>query len=234
MRDVYGNVSDKKSFAVRYPKTSLLADTEIIDWIPSDSSAVAFWDQINVSTDIAKTDARINKGFQGWMIGSKNTTWDAKSPQGPYLFKEVEGDFTMEARIADVSGLTASTRTSNEVGIKIQSATHATDYITHTVLTGWNVGNLGRSVSKNQHVEIKNGKGLQFEPYLQIQKVGEKIYLRTSRNGRDWHNLPNSPFVREDFKGQKLKVGIYQLSGNNQYGYGLVHGVKIWSYKYAE
>src|SRR5690606_918540 len=122
-------------------------------------------------------------------------------------------------------------RTSSEAGIMIQDDEKHASYLNNTILTGWNLGNLARSIGEGTHQEGNNGTGLDFEPYLQIQKVKGYFYLRSSKDGKIWTDLPNTPFRREDLQNRKLKVGLYQIAANNQEGYGAFEDVKIWVFE---
>ncbi|MNY01990.1 hypothetical protein D3C86_1345420 [compost metagenome] len=110
----------------------------------------------------------------------------------------------------------------------IQAVENSNAYLNNTVLTGWNLGNLARSIGDQIHQEGNNGTGLQYAPYIQVQKVGNYFFLRSSPDGITWMDLPNTPFLRDDLKGQKLRVGLYQIATNNQQGYGVFEEFKIW------
>jgi len=76
--------------------------------------------------------------------------------------------------------------------------------------------------------EGNTGTGLDFLPYLQIQKTGDYFFLRCSVDGLKWEDLPNTPFLRKDLNGKTLRVGLYQLAGNNQLGYAVFDALRIW------
>jgi len=95
-------------------------------------------------------------------------------------------------------------------------------------LTGWNLGNLSRSIGPQTFQEENTGTGLNFSPYLQVQKVGSYFFLRCSIDGVDWKDLPGTPFLRPDLNGKRLRVGLYQIAGNNQLGYGEFERLCIW------
>ncbi|MGE8298992.1 MAG: hypothetical protein ACN6OW_05420, partial [Sphingobacterium paramultivorum] len=96
------------------------------------------------------------------------------------------------------------------------------------ILTGWNLGNLSRSIGPQIFQEENTGTGLNFSPYLQVQKVGNYFFLRCSGDGMDWKDLPGTPFLRPDLNGKRLRVGLYQIAGNNQLGYGEFERLRIW------
>lgn len=226
-KDEFGNVSEAQLIAVPKHKSSLrvkdfdqnftLGEEEIPDWDGY---------QVGVYPDSTKVGI---KGVDGqWTLSSKHTKWGDASLLPPFIYKELEGDFTLEVQVKDVPGLTSKTRTSSEAGIMIQAKGNPNAYMNNTVLTGWNLGNLARSIGDQIHQEGNNGTGLQYSPYIQVQKVGSYFFLRSSQDGITWIDLPNTPFRREDLKGQKLRVGLYQIATNNQEGYGVFEQFKIW------
>jgi len=147
---------------------------------------------------------------------------------GPFLYRELAGDFTVEVNIADLAGLSDRTRTSGEAGLMVQDAADPSAYLINSILTGWNVGNLVRQVSPSAHREQSVGNGLGFEPFLQIQRHGLRFYLRSSVDGKNWNSLPGSPFLCSEWAGRTLRVGICQTANSNQKGYGLFEDFVIW------
>lgn len=231
-KDEFGNVS--LPLVIRDPvftAPTLVSGPTDADKFDSSRASIPFWDGYSVSPLMDSTQTRIQLERQVWKLSSKHTRWGEPSLVGPFVFKELEGDFTVEVRVKDVAGLSAQSRTSSESGIMIQDSANPMSYINNTVLTGWNLGNLSRSVGPRLHQEGNNGTGLAFEPYLQVQKVGKLFYLRSSPDGKTWTDLPNTPFTREDLDGKRLKVGLYQVAGNNQEGYGEFEEVKLYQSK---
>lgn len=228
-KDLYGNVSR----AIAVPVLTQ-APEEVLPSISSPAfdftkdSSLPFWDGLSASALLDSTSTRTQYADGIWTLGSKDTKWGNAAFAGPFLFKELEGDFTAEVLVEDVAGLVGRTRTSSESGIMIQDKDNPMAYLNNTILTGWNLGNLTRNAGVRTHQEGNTGQGLDFDPYLQIQKIGELFYLRSSRDGHNWNHLPNSPFKRPDLAGKKLKTGIYQTANNNQYGYGKFRGFRIW------
>ena len=226
-KDAFGHVSSAAAMPVLEQKPSLLRASDL----PNDKVAdkkISFWDgyQANVRDD--STQTAISWQIDRGRIQSKNTKWGDAAFPVPFVYKELEEDFTLEVKVSDVVGLESKTRTSNEAGIMIQRADSTNAYVNNCILTGWNLGNLSRSIGPQVFQEGNTGTGLNFSPYLQIQKVGDYFFLRCSVDGIQWKDLPNTPFLRKDLNGKRLRVGLYQLAGNNQLGYAVFDTLRIW------
>lgn len=230
-KDEFGNVSLMLSSKIGLDKPILQSYTDEKGTFTLPDQEIPFWDAYQVSSylDSTMTDIRLEQGV--WHLGSKHTKWGDADLLAPFIYKALEGDFTIQVRVKDVAGLAAQSRTSSEAGIMIQDDEKHASYLNNTILTGWNLGNLARSIGEGTHQEGNNGTGLDFEPYLQIQKVKGYFYLRSSKDGKIWTDLPNTPFRREDLQNRKLKVGLYQIAANNQEGYGAFEDVKIWVFE---
>lgn len=226
-KDEFGNVS--KALVVDIPKSKpLLIAPSVTQTFDLGQKEIPYWDGCQVGTYPDSTQVRISGVDGQWTLGSKHTKWGDAKLLPPFVYRELEGDFTIQVHVKDVAGLAEKSRTSSEAGIMIQAGEQFNSYINNTVLTGWNLGNLARSIGYQTHQEGNNGTGLQFFPYIQIQKIDDYFFLRSSQDGITWIDLPNTPFLRSDWKGQKLRVGLYQIATNNQEGYGLFEHVKIW------
>lgn len=228
VKDVFGNVGQPATMTISSstPKDRLQGKNDL-DW--DMDKKIAYWDGISLPTDRDSTALDI-KQLPGseWRLASKDTKWGAQGWNGPFLYEELSGDFTVEVKVADVAGLASGTRTSSESGLMIQDPASGRSYLNNTILTGWNLGNLVRNIGRDVHQELNTGAGMQYEPYLQIQKVGAYFYLRSSADGQKWNNLPGSPFVRKDLDGKTLRVGLYQVANNNQLGFGTFQQFKVW------
>jgi hypothetical protein len=226
-KDEFGNVS--KALVVDIPKSKpLLMTQSVTQTFKLGQKEIPYWDGYQVGAYPDSTKVSMTGSNGQWNLSSKHTKWGDAALLPPFVFKELEGDFTIEVYVKDVVGLAAKTRTSSEAGIMVQAMENPNTYINNTILTGWNLGNLARSIGSRMHQEGNNGTGLQFFPYIQVQRVDDYFFLRSSQDGISWIDLPDTPFLRKDWKGQKLRVGLYQIATNNQEGYGLFEQVKIW------
>ena len=229
LKDEFGNISQVNTFAIPNIRPTLMSGSGMNSTYSLKKGSLPFWDGMQLSSDVDSTKTKIDFNNNSWRIASTHTKWNAKDLLPPFLFKDLKGDFTIQVKINDVAGLQNKTRTSNEAGIMIRSKEDERAYLNNTILTGWNLGNLWRSVGPRIHQEANNGIGLNFHPYIQIQKFNSLFFFRTSADGILWENLPNTPCKREDLEGVALQVGIYQIATNNQEGYGVFSDVKIWN-----
>ncbi|MNJ92288.1 Xylosidase/arabinosidase [compost metagenome] len=226
-KDAFGNVSKPAIWKISGKKPQLQQPSHD-ERYTSEDQKIPFWDgfQRGERTDSTQTALSFESGV--WKIQSKNTKWGNADLLAPFVYRELDGDFTLEVKVNDVVGLIEKARTSSEAGIMIQGVGSRDAYINNCILTGWNLGNLSRSIGPHVFQEGNTGTGLNFSPYLQIQKVGDYFFLRCSVDGLVWNDLPNTPFLRSDLKGSRLRVGLYQIAGNNQLGYGEFSLLKIW------
>ena len=227
VKDVFGHVSKPTRLSVRELKPKLLQFSPL-QGDTTRNKKIPFWDGYEAIGWNDSTQTEVSWQNSSWKLQSKDTKWGDKLPPGPFLYKELEGDFTVEVKVSDVAGLARRIRTSNEAGIMIQPVDRKGAYINHCILTGWNLGNLSRSIGPQIFQEDNTGTGINFSPYLQVQKVGNYFFLRSSKDGLDWKDLPGTPFVRNDLNGKKLRVGLYQIAGNNALGYVVFDAFRIW------
>lgn len=230
-KDRFGNVSRIKSIPISSHKPRLMKDGRKYKQtnLPHQQEELSFWDGYQISTYVDSTGSSIVRDNGAWTLRSKNTVWGNQDLTPPFVYKKIKGDFTIEVRIRDVAGLSTQTRTSSESGIMIQSSKDREAYLNNSVITGWSLGNLIRSVNVNQrHKESNTGFGFEFAPYIQVQKFGKYFFMRHAYDGKTWFDLPGSPFIREDLANQVLNIGIYQIAGNNQEGYGVFDKIQFF------
>ncbi|MFD2556625.1 family 43 glycosylhydrolase [Sphingobacterium tabacisoli] len=227
VKDEFGNVSETLSVVLPTHKPMVLPGVQSVDRFALPTVKIPFWDAFETSPNLDSTKTNIELSDAVWTIGSKHTKWEDAELLPPFVYKELSGDFTLQVKVDDVVGLSTQTRSSSESGIMIQDPAITGSYINNTILTGWNLGNLARSVG-HRHQEGNTGSGLNFDPYIQVQKVGAYFFIRSSVDGKKWEDLPNTPFKREDLMNKKLKVGLYQIATNNQEGYGNFSDVKFF------
>ena len=127
---------------------------------------------------------------------------------GGIIYKEVEGDFVMMARMADMEGLqTQSIKAYNEGGLLIGNGQGT--YYQLGVFPLYNCGNMLTILSKQGRPQFPNQKGYDFDPILQFEHRGNQLYARTSRDGLTWTNMPGSPI---DVGNGPLSLGTYQTT----------------------
>jgi len=145
-------------------------------------------------------------------IATVNSGWADAWNTGAFLYKNVAGDFVAEVEVVArdywwhaCGGLMARAANPNGTG-----ANENWVYLSH--FPNWNVGNHIRTtvngVSQEQGI-----KGYPSEPYLQLSRIGSKIFFKVSSDGINWVDLPGleGGLDRPDLPGE-LQVGIWQAT----------------------
>ena len=127
---------------------------------------------------------------------------------GGTIYQEVEGDFVVMARFADMEGLTEqSIKAYNDGGLLVSNG-HDT-YYQLGVFPLYNCGNILTILSPQGRLQFPNYKGYDFDPLLQFERRGNLLFARTSRDGLTWENMPGSPI---EVNSSKLSIGAYQTT----------------------
>lgn len=154
---------------------------------------------------------------------------DNPADNGSHLFKETTGDFVMQARITGIDGQERhSTPAYNEGGILICS-----DELTIQlgVFPAYNCGNMLTLLSRHGRPQHPNGKGWNYDPYLQLERRGPVIYARTSRDGIVWEDIDGSPVSCPQLEGKNVRLGLYQTTYNENVSWVMADSLKIYTQK---
>ena len=151
---------------------------------------------------------------------------------GPFLYKEVDGDFLAEVEIVDFSGMKEKKGVSfNEGGLMValrEATTRGGQELIHLgTFPYYNVGNILTLLSHGR-IQYKNDKGWDLERFLQVERSGNRFYFRTSTDGAHWTNMPGSPIVYSVSPDQKIKLGLYQVTYTPEEGYVAFDNFKLW------
>lgn len=153
------------------------------------------------------------------------------SHNGPMKLYDVEGDFLMQVRVSDIMGSERhNTPGYNEGGIIIVSSEneHAQNLVHLGVFPNYNCGNMLTTVSRIGRPQYPNQQGWDYDPYLQLQRVGDLIYARTSKNGICWTEMPGSPVAAGLLHGDAVKVGLYQTTYSANKAWVEFSDFKLW------
>ena len=127
---------------------------------------------------------------------------------GATIFKEVEGDFVIMARFADMEGLAErSIKTYNDGGLLVSDGQGS--YYQLGIFPLYNCGNMLTILSSQDRRQFPNHKGYDFDPILQFERRGCLLFARTSRDGMTWENMPGSPI---EVNSSKMGIGAYQTT----------------------
>lgn len=224
VRDYYGNVS-KPSPVVKV-RTDTTLFTEYYDDFNREH------DYLANGTDGSIWDGLMTKGQQNMTVRTAEAENGKlrlestgaiidQSAGGPFLYKVVEGDFVAEAKVADFQGwLQRKPPGLLEPALMIrvaddEDAGPGQDHVRSGIFPYWNCGNLWTSLDGSGRPQGHNSSGYQADLYLQIQRSGEIISLRTSPDGKTWKPLPGTPIIRRDMVGLPLQVGLTQTIAEN-------------------
>ena len=135
---------------------------------------------------------------------------------GAHIYKEVKGDFVVMARVADMEGLRDhSIKAYNEVGLIVadmESRPQSPTYYHLGAFPLYNCGNMLTILSRRGRPQFPNYKGYDFDPILQLERRGNQLFARTSKDGITWNNMPGSPI---EVNSPTLAIGAYQTTYSN-------------------
>lgn len=222
-RDNYGNVTEAAQ-PVKV-KTSPALFTSSADTFEdatdfTKGTGKTFWSGFIGKADTAGS---INGALK---LVSTDTKWDGGEAKGPFLFKNVKGDFIVQVEVTDVSGLkTKKANGANDAGLMVHAAS-SFNLLQNSVFPGWGVGNMVTSLDRHGRAQTNNSSAWYFYRHLQIQRSGDIFYLRGSTDGLHWKELPGSPVSRPDL-GATVQVGLFHATYGSQSGYGVFDNFKL-------
>jgi hypothetical protein len=197
------------------------------------STAMALIDDFNAAHNY-KTDGVVGTGWSGIMnVGNATTLnasinapgklyfvstgdWNGNTTNGPFLYKEVTGDFIAETRMDPPVDSGA-----NGGGLMVRLADVAAggageDNMLLYWMPGWNVGSIFWPVDNGARPELDiTWEGINAHSYLRVERRGAEFYWSRSYDGVVWTALPSAnPRVRSDMNVATLQVGVIQGFGN--------------------
>lgn len=193
------------------------------------------WDGVLFGENAGK-DIAVKSNNGAVVLSSSNTNFTAdKSQNGILLYKEIEGDFFMQGVVADIDGSGKhSTPAYNEGGIMVldDSDADAGQRIVHLgVFPNYNCGNMLTVLTRHSRPQYPNGSGWNYDKYLQIERVGDLFHACTSKDGREWREMPGSPVRCPQMNGKKLKVGLYQTTYSANSSWVSFDDFNLWQKK---
>ncbi len=243
IRDNFGNVTENV--------TPITVTTDLSDFtIQKDDFAQqknyleqglngSLWNGLigNVESKAVKS---ISSAHNQLTLESEGSNWDGNLPYGPFLYTTVKGDFVAEVMVTDVSGLSQKKVTgNNEAGLMIRIPSDSSaglrrpqqQMLQNGIFPAWNVGNLFTNFQNGRREQTNNQSAWNFHPYLQIQREGNTFFVRSSKDGTNWIDLPGSPTQRNDMDGKSVQVGLYQSTYGPLKAYGSFSHFRIFQKK---
>ncbi|MBQ7157625.1 MAG: family 43 glycosylhydrolase [Bacteroidaceae bacterium] len=148
---------------------------------------------------------------------------DSPLQNGGQVLQEIEGDFVMFATVDDMEGLAShSVKGFNEGGLLI--ADNETFY-QFGAFPLYNCGNMLTILSKYGRPQYPNYKGYNFDRIMQFERKGDKLYARSSSDGKTWNNAAGSPI---EVHSKYLKLGIYQTTYTDAKSWVKLKDISIW------
>lgn len=187
-----------------------------------------------VGSDAGRFDVKAND--DQLLIGSANSSFKFdRSEKEPFLYQTVAGNFVMQIEIADFTGLINRKPVGlNEGGLMIAPAegTGEKYWLMHlSAFPYWSAGNLLTYLTERGRPQYANKKGWDLDRFMQIERCGNYFFFRTSADGKNWTEMPNSPFSIPQLHGKPVKVGPYQASNSPDYATFTFKNFKQWKEK---
>ena len=144
---------------------------------------------------------------------------------GMHVLGEAKGDFILTARFTDIDGRQRRTTPAYNEGGLIMSDGQETVHI--GVFPLYDCGNMLTHLSCRGRPQYPNGKAWNYDPWMQLQRIGNEIHARTSVDGIHWVENPGSPVI---LRGNPvpMKVGLYQTTYNGNKSWVEMDNVKLY------
>lgn len=158
-----------------------------------------------------------------------------KSENGVLLYKEVKGDFVMQAKVVGMAGEAEKTSPAyNEGGILVldDSDAHGQHILQIGAFPSYNCGNMLTLVSPEfGRPQFSMANGWEYAPYMQIERIGNVFHVRVSHDGVNWANASGSPVEFKEMAGKTLKVGCYHTTYSDNEGWVMLDDFYLWQKK---
>lgn len=169
------------------------------------------------------------------VLESANSYFDSDSTHnGALKVFTVEGDFVMECKVDDMTGLAAKNVPAyNEAGLIMVGTTDdgRQQLVQLGVFPHYNCGNMLTIVSEQGRRQYHNSTGFQFNRTLQIERRGNKIYARTLGLDGVWQSMPGSSLECPSALQGTIKVGLYQTTYSENKASATLSAFKLWGVK---
>ncbi len=141
---------------------------------------------------------------------SSNGGWSGSRNTGPFLYKNVTGNFTAEVQV-----VSADFWWDNLGGLMARNANtdNGENWVCLDYFPDYSVGNHSRNTVNGVSSEV-GISGYPANTYLQLSRVGSTFYLKTSADGLTWTSLTGleAGITRADIG--DVQVGIFQSNFN--------------------
>ncbi len=148
-------------------------------------------------------------------------------PLGPLVYKKVQGDFKVTARIAEYQQVAF-----NNVGLmaraaNIEDAGKGEDWVSVDYFPLYG-GIYARVNDEGHRKEVcDSGQGRNADRWIQLEMQGNMFFLRHSADGVKWSDLPCNPIVRNDLVNVPLQVGVFNATFSDNQGTAAVENFTL-------
>jgi regulation of enolase protein 1 (concanavalin A-like superfamily) len=238
--DLWSFVAGAPIVATLFPMTENFDETH--DFL-AEGVAGTFWDGL-VGLDANETAAALTTGdanHPGQLyLQSTNSVWSEPwNPLGPFLYKIVEGDFIATVQVTDYAGTSDAWVYHNNCGLMARNVADADagageDWISVDYFPIWSCGNMVRTADDGVRAEPRNNHtAWNARHYLQLERRGNTFFARVSADGQIWEDL-GEPFVREDFNGLPVQVGLAHAVFSDSVGYAAFDDFVLQTNKFED
>ncbi|MCP4449825.1 MAG: hypothetical protein GY809_00065, partial [Planctomycetes bacterium] len=147
---------------------------------------------LNPGETVDALNASIDRGGQLY-LASTSAVWSGPwDPLGPYLYKIIEGNFIATVKVVDYAGTEGAEVFHNDGSLAARvpnpaDAGDGEDWVSLDYFPIWNCGNFVRTADDDSRNENgNNGMAFGLDPWLQLERVGNTFYFRTSDDDLSW------------------------------------------------
>ena len=228
---IFVTVSDDNGGSVNIVQGVTL-DPKAFSIFTDDFKTFSEWDGKYVTNDRVKYEV-IDGALRLTSAGTDFSASGDPRTNGPMIYKEVKGDFIVQVKVTDLTGSERrNTPAYNEGGLMVilpESETRQ-QVVQLGVFPAYNCGNMLTTIFRGRP-QYNNQQGWNYDPYMQLQRTGDLIYARTSRDGQTWTDMPASPVRVPQFAGKTLRVGLFQTTYSDNSAWVSFSDFKLWQKK---
>ena len=228
---IFVTVSDDNGGSVNIVQGVTL-DPKAFIIFTDDFKTFSEWDGKYVTNDRVKYEV-IDGALRLTSAGTDFSASGDPRTNGPMIYKEVKGDFIVQVKVTDLTGSERrNTPAYNEGGLMVilpESETRQ-QVVQLGVFPAYNCGNMLTTIFRGRP-QYNNQQGWNYDPYMQLQRTGDLIYARTSRDGQTWTDMPASPVRVPQFAEKTLRVGLFQTTYSDNSAWVSFSDFKLWQKK---
>ncbi len=144
---------------------------------------------------------------------------------GMTVLGEAMGDFIITCRFTDIEGRQRrSTPAYNEGGLIMSDGQNSVHI---GVFPAYDCGNMLTHLTRRNRPQYPNGLGWNYEPWMQLQRIGNEVHARTSTDGIHWKENPGSPIILRGYQ-SNVEVGLYQTTYNGNKSWVEMDSIKLY------